>query len=83
MTQKKAFTVIVLVSIVFLFATAIVADAGPMRHKFQNRAMGSQLDGLRTFIELRLSDSQQTEMMNIINKYRDQEKSLRNSRYSL
>jgi len=79
MTRQKALTVIVLVSIVFLFATAIVVDARPFGHNFQNRAMGSELPGLRTFLELGLSDSQQTDMINIINKYRDQGKSLRNS----
>ena len=41
--------------------------------------MGSGFTGLRAFLDLKLSDSQQESMTTIIDKYRNQKENLRNS----
>ena len=79
MNSKKALTVMVAVSMVFVFAATFVAEARPFGPNVKTRGMRSGLGGLRAFLELKLSDSQQAEMMNIVNKYRNERESLRNS----
>ena len=68
MKLKNVLIVMVAVSMAFVFA--VTAQARPV---------GKKLFGLRNFLELKLSDSQQAEMVNIITKYQDQRESLRSS----
>ena len=75
MNLKKKLTVMVVGSMVFVLAVAVEAQARPGG---PNRGMKAGLGGLKAFLELKLSDSQQAEMGNIITKYQDQTESLRN-----
>lgn len=79
MKLRKTLTVMVAVSMVFMFAATFVVEARPFGPNFKNRGMRSELSGLKTYLELKLSDFQQTEMMNIIMKYQHEGESLRNS----
>jgi protein CpxP len=74
MNLRKALTVMMAVSVVF--ALAFVAEARPFG---PNRGTRSDLGGLKAFLQLKLSDSQQVDMMNILNKYQTDRESLRNS----
>ena len=69
MKSTKAWAVVAAVSMAF--ALAFAAEARPFGPK---RGMG----GLKGFLELRLSEAQQQEMMNIINKYQPEREGLRN-----
>jgi len=69
MKSTKAWAVVAAVSMAF--ALAFAAEARPFGPK---RGMG----GLKGFLELRLSEAQQQEMMNIINKYQPEKEGLRN-----
>jgi len=77
MNIKKTLTVMMVVSILFMLALA--AEAGPFGYHSKKGGMESKLAGLRTLLELRLSDSQQVKMLSIINKYQGEKENLRNS----
>lgn len=72
MKLTKAFVAVVAVSVVF--ALASMAEARPFGPK---RGMRPGLGGLKAFLELKLSESQQGDMMNIINKYQPETEGLR------
>lgn len=72
MKLTKAFLVVASVSVVF--ALAFAAEARPFGPK---RGMGPGLGGLKAFLELKLSEVQQREMMNIIDKYQPEKEGLR------
>ena len=72
MKTTKAWAVVAAVSMAF--ALAFAAEARPFGPK---RGMKSGLGGLKGFLELKLSDAQQVEMMNIINKYQPEREGLR------
>jgi Spy/CpxP family protein refolding chaperone len=72
MKSTKAWAVVAAVSMVF--ALAFAAEARPFGPK---RGMKFGLGGLKGFLELKLSDAQQGEMMNIINKYQSEREGLR------
>jgi Spy/CpxP family protein refolding chaperone len=74
MNLRKALTVMVAVSMIFILAFA--AEARPFGPK---RGIRPDLGGLKAFLQLKLSDSQQVHMMNILNKYETDRESLRNS----
>jgi protein CpxP len=73
MKSTKAWAVVAAVSMAF--ALAFAAEARPFGHK---RGMKSGLGGLKGFLELKLSEAQQGEMMKIINKYEPDREGLRN-----
>jgi Spy/CpxP family protein refolding chaperone len=73
MKSTKAWAVVAAVSMAF--ALAFAAEARPFGPK---RGMKSGLGGLKGFLELKLSEAQQGEMMNIINKYQPEREGLRN-----
>lgn len=74
MNLRKALTVMVAFSMVY--ALALAAEARPFG---PNRGIRPDLGGLKAFLQLKLSDSQQMQMMNILNKYQTDRESLRNS----
>ena len=75
MHLRKALTVMVAFSMVY--ALALAAEARPFG---PNRGgIRPDLGGLKAFLQLKLSDSQQMQMMNILNKYQTDRESLRNS----
>ena len=73
MKSTKAWAVVAAISVVF--ALAFAAEARPFGPK---RGMKSGLVGLKGLLELKLSEAQQGEMMNIINKYQPEREGLRN-----
>jgi Spy/CpxP family protein refolding chaperone len=77
MNLRKALTAMVVGSMIF--ALAFAAEGKPFDHHLKSRAIRGDLGGLRAFLELKLSDSQQGAMMNIINKYQNERQTLRNS----
>jgi Spy/CpxP family protein refolding chaperone len=79
MNVKKVITVMVVVSMVLVFAAAFAAEARPFDPHKQKRGMGFGLGGLRAFHDLNLSDAQQESITNIINQYQNQRETLRNS----
>jgi Spy/CpxP family protein refolding chaperone len=74
MNLRKALTV--MVAVLMVFALAFAAEARPFG---PNRGIRPVLGGLKAFLQLKLSDSQQVHMMNILNKYETDRESLRNS----
>jgi len=72
MKSTKAWAVVAAVSMAF--ALAVAAEARTFGPK---RGMKFGLGGLKGFLELKLSDAQQGEMMNIINKYQTEREGLR------
>lgn len=72
MKSTKAWAVVAAVSMAF--ALAFAAEARPFGPK---RGMKFGLGGLKGFLELKLSEAQQGEMMNIINKYQPEREGLR------
>ena len=73
MKSTKAWAVVAAVSMAF--AIAFAAEARPFGPK---RGMKIGSGGLKGFLELNLSEAQQGEMMNIINKYQPENEGLRN-----
>jgi Spy/CpxP family protein refolding chaperone len=80
-----------LVGVLFLtifFAGTVAVEAGPFgRHHGPSGIVGPGLHGLKTMIQLDLSDSQKLELRSIIGKYDNKraslKKSLREARYNL
>lgn len=72
MKSTKAWAVVAAVSMVL--ALAFAAEARPFGPK---RGMKSRLGGLKNFLELKLSEAQQAEMMTIFDKYQTEREGLR------
>ncbi len=72
-----------LVGVLFLtifFAGAVAAKAGRFgRHAGPPGIMGPGFHGLKTMIQLNLSESQQSQMLSIIEKYENERESLKES----
>ena len=72
-----------LVWVLFLtvfFATPVVVEAGRFgRHHGQFGVMGPELYGLKTFIQLKLTPEQQSQILGILEKYDNQRQSLKMS----
>jgi len=68
---------IAMVAVWMVFASAMAAEARHFRPAFGDREIGRDLVGLKALLELKLSDSQQEQMKNIIGKYEDQREVLR------
>ena len=79
MNSKKSLIVMVVASMVLVFAAALGVEARPYGPHMKKRGMGSGVTGLRAFHDLKLTDAQQEAITNIINTYQDQRGSLRNS----
>jgi Spy/CpxP family protein refolding chaperone len=69
----------VMVSMVLVFATSCIVEARPFGPHMQKRGMGFGFTGLRAFHDLKLSDTQQESITNIINQYQDQRETIRDS----
>ena len=67
MNPSKALTMALILVIVLVGAFAATAGAFPGHHR--REGMGFRLPGLKTFIELNLSDSQKSHVLNILEKY--------------
>jgi len=66
-----------MVAVWMVFAAAMAAEARHFGPGFKDRGIGRDLVGLKALLELKLSDSQQEQMKNIISKYEDQREGLR------
>ncbi|MFC1884828.1 Spy/CpxP family protein refolding chaperone [Thermodesulfobacteriota bacterium] len=74
MKQKKIFILTLVIALIAAFSMSAVAK-GPgwhHRHGSLNRLMG-----MRFFLELKLSDAQQSKMLKIMDKYKEEKESLR------
>ena len=77
MKSKKVLVVGIVFTMVFAGSMAAMAGEFPSRH--HRHGMGPRLLGLKTMLELKLSDSQQTDVLNIISKYENEMKNNRDS----
>jgi Spy/CpxP family protein refolding chaperone len=77
MKFNKILTIVLAFGLIVVGALSV--EAKHFGRNFGPRAMGPGLFGLRTLLELKLSDSQQTELLNIITKYENERKSFRDS----
>jgi Spy/CpxP family protein refolding chaperone len=75
MKSKAIITAVIAASMVL--ATALGVQARPFGPGFGDRGIEPRLWGLKAFLELKLSDEQQGQVLNIINKYQDQREGLR------
>lgn len=64
-------TVTIALALALVLASAFAVDAGHVGQRSRNHSMGLGLKGLKTFLELKLSDAQQAEMLSIIEKHQD------------
>lgn len=65
-------------AVLMIFAMGFSAEARSFGPGFGSGGMGGGLGGLKALLELKLSDSQQAQMMNILTTYQDQREGLRN-----
>jgi Spy/CpxP family protein refolding chaperone len=77
MKSKKVFVVGIILTM--FFAGSVAAMAGEFSPRHHRHGMGPRLFGLKTMLELKLSDSQQTDVLNIISKYENEMKNNRDS----
>ena len=77
MNLRKTLTIMVAVSMVL--ALAFTAEARPFGPGHKGRGMRGDLGGLKMLLELKLSDTQQAQMTNIINKYQKERETLRDT----
>ena len=67
MKQSKTLTMVLVLVVMLVGAVATTAEVFPGHHRRGTR--GFRLPGLKTFIELDLSDSQKSQVLNILEKY--------------
>ena len=78
MKNSKALAGLLFLTIVF--AGAVVVEAGHFRrHHGPDSMVGPGIRGLKTMLQLDLSDSQKSKMLSIIEKYETERESLRRS----
>lgn len=77
MKSKKILVVGIAVMMVFAGALAAMAGDFPSRHP--RHGFGHGFFGLKAMLELKLSDSQQTQVLEIIGRYENEMKNNRNS----
>jgi Spy/CpxP family protein refolding chaperone len=77
MKSKKVLAVGIALTMVF--AGALAARAGEFSSPHRRHGLGPRLFGLKTMLELKLSDSQQTKVLNIIETYENVMKDKRDS----
>jgi Spy/CpxP family protein refolding chaperone len=66
------------VAAAMIFAMAFVAQARPFGPGFSDRGMGAGVGGLKALLELKLSENQRAQLINIISKYGEQTEGFRN-----
>ena len=76
--MKVTKTLTTVLAVAIILAVALAAEAGGFGPGFPGRGMGPGLMGLKTLLELNLSDSQQTELLTILHKYEDEIEKIRN-----
>jgi Spy/CpxP family protein refolding chaperone len=64
-------TVTIALALALVVASALAVNAGHLGQRPRSHSIGLGLKGLKTFLELKLSDSQQAEMLSIIAKHQD------------
>jgi Spy/CpxP family protein refolding chaperone len=64
-------------AVLMILAVAFGAQAGPFGPGHRGHGLSGTFDGLKAFLELKLTDAQQTALMNVMNKYQDQMENLR------
>jgi Spy/CpxP family protein refolding chaperone len=62
-----------------VLALALGVQARPFGPGFDDRGMEARAWGLKAFLELKLSDEQQAQVLNIINKYENEKERFRGS----
>ena len=67
MKPGKTLTMVLVLVVMLVGAVATTAGVFPGHHR--RGARGFRLPGLKTFIELNLSDSQRSQLLNILEKY--------------
>ena len=72
--MKFSKTLTLMAVLLMLFTLAFGVEARSFGH---NRGIGPDLGGLKTILELKLSDSQQMKMLKIISKYQAERESLK------
>jgi Spy/CpxP family protein refolding chaperone len=77
MKSTKALAGVLFLTIVFAGAVAVEA-AHFGRHHRSHRMMGPGMYGLKTLIQLKLSDSQESKILSIIEKYENERMTLKN-----
>ena len=77
MKSRKILVVGIVVTMVFAGALAAMAGDFPSRHR--RPGFGHGFLGLKAMLELKLSESQQTQVLGIIGKYEDEMKNNRDS----
>jgi Spy/CpxP family protein refolding chaperone len=77
MKSKKVLVVGIVVTMVFAGAMAAMAGDFPCRHR--RPGFGPGFLGVKALLELKLSESQQTQVLGIIGKYEDEMKNNRDS----
>jgi Spy/CpxP family protein refolding chaperone len=76
-SRKKILVVGIVVTMVFVGAMAAMAGDFPCRHR--KPGFGHGFLGLKAVLELKLSESQQTQVLDIIGKYEDEMKNNRDN----
>jgi Spy/CpxP family protein refolding chaperone len=77
MKSKK--TLVVGIVLAMVFGSAMAAMAGDFSCRHRRHGFGQDLYGLKAMSELKLSDSQQTDVLDIIGKYESEMKNNRDS----
>ncbi len=67
--MKPSKTLTMVLVLVVMLAGAVVTTAGVFPGHHRRGTRGFRLPGLKTFIELNLSDSQKSQVLNILEKY--------------
>jgi Spy/CpxP family protein refolding chaperone len=76
MKPKTLMTGLIAASMVLTMA--FVAQARPFGRGFSDRGIDAGVGRLKALLEIKLSDNQRTQLINIINKYDEQREGLRN-----
>jgi Spy/CpxP family protein refolding chaperone len=69
-------TVTIALALALVVASALIVDARQIGQRPGTHSIGLGLKGLKTFLELKLSDAQQAEMLRIIEKHQDNKKNI-------
>jgi Spy/CpxP family protein refolding chaperone len=76
MNTKTKRTVTIALAFALVVASALAVEARHLGQRPRHHSIGLGLKGLKTFLELKLSDAQQTEILRIIEKRQDNKKNI-------
>jgi Spy/CpxP family protein refolding chaperone len=76
-TMKRRIMLLGVAAAMMILGVAFAVQAGPFGHGFRGRGEGPFM-ALKAFLDLKLTDTQQTALTNVMNKYQDQTENLRN-----